>query len=268
MSAPCLRCPQGHPPLAGHGPFQGLTGLKCQSKSLALQRALTDFGAEKSFEQAGRQLKERYGVELHRSSIREVVLKHGKRAAGFGCREEQEAIASYEKQRSHRPGQSWLMVETDGSMVCPGELERDPAGGMSLGGCPKRTRRTQWREVRLSLVEALGGRGRRYAAALGSPQRVGERMFALALRCGYGDNTWVHSVGDGAPWIAQQSLPRTGYGVAAVFPRQRFLLDRYHLLEHLPGLYAKFRKSDGRPRSGAAPPVAGLGRFFTVRSRH
>ena len=34
------------------------------------------------------------------------------------------------------------------------------------------------------------------------------------------------------------------------------------------GLYAKFRKSDGRPRSGAAPPVAGLGRFFTVRSRH
>ena len=34
------------------------------------------------------------------------------------------------------------------------------------------------------------------------------------------------------------------------------------------GLYAKFRKSDGRPRSGAAPPVAGLGRFFTVRSRY
>ena len=36
----------------------------------------------------------------------------------------------------------------------------------------------------------------------------------------------------------------------------------------LAGLYAKFRKSDGRPRSGAAPPVAGLERFFTVRSRH
>ncbi len=50
-------------------------------------------------------------------------------------------------------------------------------------------------------------------------------MFSLALRCGYGDNTWVHGVGDGAPWVAQQ--------VAAVFPRQRFLLDRYHLLEHL-----------------------------------
>ena len=50
-------------------------------------------------------------------------------------------------------------------------------------------------------------------------------MFALALQHGYGDGTWVHGVGDGAPWIAQQ--------VAPVFPRQRFLLDRYHLLEHL-----------------------------------
>ena len=256
VSAPYLRCPQGHPPLAGHRPFQELTGLKCQSKSLALPRALTDFGAEKSFAQAGRQLKERYGVELHRSSIREVVLKHGKRAAGFVCREEQEAIASYEKQRSHRPGQSWLIVEIDGSMVCPGELERDPAGGMSLGGRPKRTRRTQWREVRLSLVEAPGGRGRRYAAALGSPQRVGERMFALALRCGYGDNTWVHSVGDGAPWIAQQSLPRTGYGVAAVFPRQRFLLDRYHLLEHL---------HDGAAAS--APGAAAVKAWVTEQAR-
>src|SRR5687767_9933724 len=50
-------------------------------------------------------------------------------------------------------------------------------------------------------------------------------MLALALVAGYGDNTWVHGVGDGAPWIAQQ--------MAEVFPKQRYLLDRYHLLEHL-----------------------------------
>jgi hypothetical protein len=50
-------------------------------------------------------------------------------------------------------------------------------------------------------------------------------MFALALLAGYGENTWVHGVGDGASWVAQQ--------LAEVFPRQRFVLDRYHLLEHL-----------------------------------
>ncbi len=162
---------------------------------------------------------------MHRSSIREVVLKHVERAAEFVNREDRETIASYEKQRSYRPGQPWLIVETDGSMVRTGELAPDPAGRGSLGGRAMRIRNTQWREVRLSLVEAPGGRERRYAAAMDPPQRAGEQMFALALNCGYGDNTWVHGIGDGAPWIAQQ--------VAAVFPRQRFLLDRYHLLEHL-----------------------------------
>ena len=221
--APYLRCPQDH---ISHRPFQELTGLKCRGKSLALERALTGFGAEKSFEQASRQLKEHYGVDLHRSSIREVTLKHAERAAGFVEREGWEAIDGYQNQWGFRHGEPWLIVETDGSMVRTGELELDPAGGVSPGrGRPKRVRRTHWREARLSLVEAPGGRGRRYAAALDSPQGTGERMFALALQCGYGDNTRMHGVGDGAPWIAQQ--------VAAVFPRQRFLLDRYHLLEHL-----------------------------------
>jgi hypothetical protein len=50
-------------------------------------------------------------------------------------------------------------------------------------------------------------------------------MLALAIGAGYGENTWVHGVGDGAPWIAQQ--------IAEVFPRHQYLLDRYHLLEHL-----------------------------------
>ena len=52
LEVPQLRCPQGH---GRDRPFQRLTGLQCRDKSLALQRALTDFGAEKSFAQASRQ---------------------------------------------------------------------------------------------------------------------------------------------------------------------------------------------------------------------
>jgi len=61
-------------------------------------------------------------------------------------------------------------------------------------------------------------------------------MLALAIGAGYGENTQVHGVGDGAPWIAQQ--------IAEVFPRQRFLLDRYHLLEHL------YAGATGLPQGG------------------
>jgi hypothetical protein len=50
-------------------------------------------------------------------------------------------------------------------------------------------------------------------------------MFALALFQGWGEHSQVHGVGDGAAWIAQQ--------MGEVFPRQHYLLDRYHLLEHL-----------------------------------
>ena len=78
VQAPYLRCPKDL-----HRPFQELTGLKGRCKSLALQRALTDFGAAKSFERASEQLKEHYGVELDRSSVREVVRKQAERAAGL-----------------------------------------------------------------------------------------------------------------------------------------------------------------------------------------
>ena len=169
---------------------------------------------------------EHYGVELDRSSVRKVVRKQAERAAGFVDREDRAAMDGYGNQRSFPPGKPRLIVESDGAMVRTGELAPDPEGGVNpVRRRPKRSRRTQWREVRLSVVETPGDGERQYAAALGSPQRVGEQMFALALRSGYGENTQVHGVGDGAPWIARQ--------IEAVFPRQRFLLDRYYLLEHL-----------------------------------
>ena len=80
------------------------------------------------------------GVELHRSSIREVVLKHAQRAAEFVGREDRETVAGYEKQRSCRLGQPWLIVGTGGSMVGTGELAPNPAGGASLEGRAKRNR--------------------------------------------------------------------------------------------------------------------------------
>ena len=200
--------------------------MRCRGKSASLQRALTDFGAEKSFAQASQQLQEHYGVELHRSSVREVVLHQAERALAFVEGQEREALEEYEHEGWKDAGEPWLIVESDGSMVRTGELEWAETDGTGLGeGHPKLRRRTRWREVRLSVVEALSSGERQYGATLGSPQRAGEQMFALALQSGYGENTRVHGVGDGAPWIAQQ--------MAQVFPRQNYLLDRYHLLQHL-----------------------------------
>jgi hypothetical protein len=222
---PELRCPKCH---GRDRPFQRLTGLRCRGKSLALERVLTDFGAEKSYARASSQLKEHYGIELDPSSIRQVVIKQASRAEELVTKEHQGAIASYQREKRRRDGAPCLIVESDGCMVRTGKLELDPQGGLSPKRLsPKRRRQTQWKEVRLSTVQLPQEDKRGYAAVLGLPPRVGEQMFALALCWGYGDNTWVHGVGDGAPWIAQQ--------MAEVFPRHSYLLDRYHLLEHIYG---------------------------------
>lgn len=239
IEVPYLRCPQGH---GGDWPFQRLTGLACRSKSLALQRVLTDFGAEKSFGQASQQLWEHYGVALAPSSIREVVVRQARRAEGVVQVQHQGAVAAYQNQRGQRQGEPWLIAESDGSMVRTGYLEPAPEGDLSpKRRCPKRHRQTQWREVRLSTMQAPE-QERRYGAVLGPPQKVGQQLLALALVAGYGEGTWVHGVGDGAPWIAQQ--------MAEVFPRQRYLLDRYHLLEHLYGAANAFLGDHGESAKG------------------
>lgn len=171
LEVPYLRCAKG---CGGDRPFQRLTGLACRGKSLALQRVLTDFGAEKSFAQASNQLWEHYGVALHPSSVRAVVLAQAQRAEGFISSQHQEAVAAYQSQRGWRQGVPWLIVESDGSMVRTGALELESAGGLSAKRHrPKRRRHTQWREVRLSLVEVPQEAGRQYGAVLGSPPKGG-----------------------------------------------------------------------------------------------
>lgn len=164
-------------------------------------------------------------MELHCSSVRVVVESQAQRGEGFVEAQQQEVVGGYRSHLGREGGEPWLIVESDGSMVRTGELEPHPEGGLSpKSHHPRKRRQTQWREVRLSAVQ-IPEKERRYGAVLGSPQKVGEQMFALALERGYGEDTWVHGVGDGAPWIAEQ--------IAEVFPRHRYLLDRYHLLEHL-----------------------------------
>jgi hypothetical protein len=49
----------------------------------------------------------------------------------------------------------------------------------------------------------VGTEERLYGTVLGSPQMVGEQMFALALLSSWGEETKIHGIGDGAPWIPQ-----------------------------------------------------------------
>ena len=57
-------------------PFRSGAGVRPRGYSGPLQRAMTDFGADESFEKAVGKLKEHYGVEVPVSAVREVILQH------------------------------------------------------------------------------------------------------------------------------------------------------------------------------------------------
>ena len=98
-----------------------------------------------------------------------------------------------------------IIVETDGGMV--------PIVEPSSEGKDKRKGKTlSWREAKLSLAHAQGephaglcgrnrGRGRRGRAPAALPH---------AVRAGFGANSRVHALGDGAPWIVGQIEPQFG----------------------------------------------------------
>ena len=73
---------------------------------------------------------------------------------------------------------------------------------------------------------------------LGGPQAAGDLWREVALSAGLGGRTYVHGVGDGAPWIVEQFDAQFG-------PQGGYLLDFYHVSEYL---------------AAAAPPqTSGLG---------
>ena len=60
---------------------------------------------------------------------------------------------------------------------------------------------------------------------MGSVDAAGEQLADTAIRAGLGSETWVHGVGDGAPWIANQV--KCMFGIQA-----HYLIDFYHLCDY------------------------------------
>jgi hypothetical protein len=85
-------------------PFCEQAKISARAYSLPVQRALTDFGADHSFAEAAKKMREHYGVELPASSVRERTLAHAK------------ASGAVQHEAPKRPVQT-LVTEMDGTML-------------------------------------------------------------------------------------------------------------------------------------------------------
>jgi len=191
-------------------PLPERLGVTPRGKSRRLQRVLTDFGCEHSFARAVKSVREHYGFELGASAVRTATLVHAQRAKETLQQEYAEPFRILPA-----VGQEHVIAEADGTMICT--VEPGPRKG-------KRPR--AWKEMRLVAAQAQSSATTTYAATFGSVEETGRRWGHCARQAGWGLNTRIHAVADGAEWIRLQSQE--------VFGGQgTFLCDFYHASEYL-----------------------------------
>jgi hypothetical protein len=216
-------------------------GVSARGKSRALKRVLSDFGAEHAFAQAAARVKEHYGIELSVSAVRKATLETAARAQG-------KLEAKYAETYRVLPaeGEDRVVAEADGTLLCTVKP-----------GCRKGKRPREWKEMRLLAAQAHGSCQTNYAATFQSVDEAGRRWGHCARDVGWGFNTRIHVVADGAPWIALQ-------GDAVFGDAHQMLCDFYHVSEYLgaaaksicPAQSERWRKTrQSRLKSGASASV-------------
>jgi hypothetical protein len=222
-------------------PLPGRLGVTPRGRSRRLERVLTDFGCEHSFARAAGSVLEHYGFEIGISAVRDTTLAHAQRA-----RAQMEEQYAQPFRILPALAQPHVIAETDGTMICTVEA-----------GSRKGKRPRQWQEMRLVAAQAKDSSTTFYGATFGSVEETGRRWGHVTRQAGWGLNSRIHTVGDGAEWIQLQS--REVFGEQA-----HFLCDFFHVSEYLaaaapvcrPNQPDQWRHTQHkRLKRGAAPEV-------------
>lgn len=254
-------------------PVRENLGIASRCRSEAVERALTDFGAEEAFGQAAKRFEEHYGWEVGRTTVLRVVEGVAAETEQYIARRLAESRQDFDKSLAERPGSDQLLVELDGSEIRTGHLVKRPGRERTPVRRQKRRRRCEeWRDVRVGFARRLDEVDKTFIARLAPYDEVTEQLFCAAVERGLSSNTQVIGVGDGGNGLRE--------ALAAKFPGMRFILDRPHLKGHLYETAEALRYTEGEKRDawvhqrldlmdcGKAAEALGLLRFEQRRRRN
>lgn len=195
-------------------------GVTPRGRSRRLDRVLTDFGCEHSFAQAADRVREHYGIILGASVVRSATMKHAQRAR---ARMQEEYAQPFRVLPA--VGAEHVIAQADGTMI-----------RTVKAGSRKSKRPRQWEEMRLVAAQAKDSATAFYGATFGSVEETGRRWGHCTRQAGWGANSSIHALGDGAEWIRLQSRE--------VFQEQgSFLCDFFHVSEYLGAAAPTCRRS-------------------------
>lgn len=199
-------------------PLPGRLGVRPCGRSRRLDRVLTDFGCEHSFARAAGSVLEHYGFAVGVSAVRSATLAHAQRA-----REKLETQYAQPFRELPAMGNEHVITQADGTMICTVQP-----------GSRKGKRPREWKEMRLVAAQAKDSATTVYGATFSSVAETGRRWGHCTRQAGWGMNSRIHAVGDGADWIRLQS--REVFGLQG-----HFLCDYFHVSEYLGAAAASCR---------------------------
>lgn len=206
-------------------PVADQLGLTHRCKTPAVQRAMTDFGAETAFQLAADRFQEHYGHRPGRTSMLRVVEEAATAAEEYIARR----LAACPPRSTPRP---WgILIELDGCEIRSAELERPekqsdtrltPVRKLAVGKRPE-----GFRDVRLGFARAIGAErsSRIWVGGLMDYDDLAERLYRAALHSGLAPGVLVVAVVDGGNGL-REALERRFKGLIVI-------LDRPHLKSHL-----------------------------------
>jgi hypothetical protein len=201
-------------------------GLRDRGRTLAVERALTDFGAEESFGQASCRFEEHYGFAIGRTTVLRVVESHARRVETYVQQRLSSAARQFDESLASRPGVERMLVEMDGCEIRTGTLNASDTDELTaVRKLPKRVREEAWRDVRVGLARPLEEVTPTYVACMDKYPVVVEQMVGAACARGLSSRTKVVAVADGGNGLRE--------AIDAKFAGVRFILDRPHLQQHL-----------------------------------
>lgn len=167
------------------------------------------------FGQIPKKLLEHHGISVPISSAQGITQAHAKRVLDSQSLKTEIPIGA---------AVASLITQMDGSMIPI--VDTTPDEGEPERVDRRTTRKLSWKEARLGLTRSPQQTSPIFASTLGGVDEAGAQLLHSAIQAGLGTDTFVHGVGDGAPWIASQMEERFG-------DPSRFLLDFYHLCDYL-----------------------------------
>jgi len=172
---------------------------------------MTDFGADPAFGRVPAKLQEHYGIAMPVSTIQRTTEHHAE------CIYEQEAAR---EMRAGTTTGSVVIGEMDGSMVPVVESSPDAED-------QRKGKAFSWKEVRLNLVHPKGSVSPVFGGHfMGGVEESGRPWARCAAKAGFGPESQLHAIGDGASWIAHQVDRQFG-------TQGTYLVDFFHLCEYL-----------------------------------